>query len=178
MRVHRNWLVNGAHIKEFERDGHETKLFVGAGVADAGRGVHVPVARERAGALREMLLMNATGLRRRRSLALIAEPFAIPASSVLAYRSRLRALAAGLARSRRKSRGLWPILARRYARRSALDFTKARVFRRIACGITQKHLVGKANSGSFTVAESVRCIDADLGRGNAGCSPAKTEDRR
>jgi len=64
VRVHRNWLVNGTHIKEFERDGHETKLFVGAGVADAGRGVHVPVARERAGALREMLLMNATGLRR------------------------------------------------------------------------------------------------------------------
>ncbi len=64
VRVHRNWLVNGMHIKEFERDGHETKLFVGAGVADAGRGVHVPVARERAGALREMLLMNSTGLRR------------------------------------------------------------------------------------------------------------------
>jgi DNA-binding LytR/AlgR family response regulator len=64
VRVHRNWLVNAMHIKELERDGHETKLFVGAGLADAGRGVHVPVARERAGALREMLLMNATGLRR------------------------------------------------------------------------------------------------------------------
>jgi DNA-binding LytR/AlgR family response regulator len=64
VRVHRNWLVNAMHIKELERDGHETKLFVGEGVADAGRGVHVPVARERAGALREMLLMNATGLRR------------------------------------------------------------------------------------------------------------------
>jgi DNA-binding LytR/AlgR family response regulator len=64
VRVHRNWLVNAAHIKELERDGHETKLFVGAGVADAGRGVRVPVARERAAALREMLLTNATGLRR------------------------------------------------------------------------------------------------------------------
>jgi DNA-binding LytR/AlgR family response regulator len=64
VRVHRNWLVNASHIKEFERDGHETKLFVGAGVANAGRGVHVPVARERAAALREMLLTNATGLRR------------------------------------------------------------------------------------------------------------------
>jgi two-component system, LytTR family, response regulator LytT len=64
VRVHRNWLVNAMHIKELERDGHETKLFVGEGVADAGRGVHVPVARERAGALREMLLTNATGLRR------------------------------------------------------------------------------------------------------------------
>jgi two-component system response regulator LytT len=64
VRVHRNWLVNSMHIKELERDGHETKLFVGAGVADAGKGVRVPVARERAAAVREMLLTNATGLRR------------------------------------------------------------------------------------------------------------------
>ncbi len=64
VRVHRNWLVNATHIKELERDGHETKLFVGASVADAGRGVRVPVARERAAAVREMLLTNATGLRR------------------------------------------------------------------------------------------------------------------
>jgi DNA-binding LytR/AlgR family response regulator len=64
VRVHRNWLVNSSHIKELERDGHETRLFVGAGVADAGRGVRVPVARERAAAVREMLLENATGLRR------------------------------------------------------------------------------------------------------------------
>jgi DNA-binding LytR/AlgR family response regulator len=64
VRVHRNWLVNSTHIKELERDGHETKLFVGAGVADAGKGVRVPVARERAAAVREMLLTNATGLRR------------------------------------------------------------------------------------------------------------------
>ncbi len=56
VRVHRNWLVNATHIKELERDGHETKLFVGDGVADAGKGVRVPVARERAGAVREMLL--------------------------------------------------------------------------------------------------------------------------
>ncbi|HEX8793225.1 MAG TPA: LytTR family DNA-binding domain-containing protein [Polyangiaceae bacterium] len=64
VRVHRNWLVNAAHIKELERDGHETKLFVGAGVAGAGQGVHVPVARERSAAVREMLLTNAAGLRR------------------------------------------------------------------------------------------------------------------
>jgi two-component system, LytTR family, response regulator LytT len=64
VRVHRNWLVNSMHIKELERDGHETKLFVGAGVADASKGVRVPVARERAAAVRDMLLTNATGLRR------------------------------------------------------------------------------------------------------------------
>jgi DNA-binding LytR/AlgR family response regulator len=64
VRVHRNWLVNATHIKELERDGHETRLFVGEGVADAAKGVRVPVARERAAAVREMLLTNATGLRR------------------------------------------------------------------------------------------------------------------
>jgi two-component system response regulator LytT len=64
VRVHRNWLVNATHIKELERDGHETRLFVGAGVADAGQGIRVPVARERAAQVREMLLTNATGLRR------------------------------------------------------------------------------------------------------------------
>jgi two-component system response regulator LytT len=64
VRVHRNWLVNATHIKELEREGHETRLFVGSGVADAGQGVKVPVARERSAAVREMLLANATGLRR------------------------------------------------------------------------------------------------------------------
>jgi two-component system response regulator LytT len=64
MRVHRNWLVNVAHIKELERDGTETKLFVGPGIGDASQGVRVPVSRDRAQALRETLLANATGLRR------------------------------------------------------------------------------------------------------------------
>ena len=64
VRVHRNWLVNADHIKELERDGPETRLFVGPGVADAGKGIRVPVARERAAAVREMLLENSTGLRR------------------------------------------------------------------------------------------------------------------
>ncbi len=31
-RVHRNWLVNAAYIKELERDGAETTIFVGAGI--------------------------------------------------------------------------------------------------------------------------------------------------
>ena len=65
-RVHRNWLVNGAHIKQLDRDGSETTLFVGtttAGAQDAA-GVTVPVARERAQSIREMLLANATGVRR------------------------------------------------------------------------------------------------------------------
>lgn len=64
MRVHRNWLVNAAHIKELERDGAETKLFVGAGLGEASQGVRVPVSRDRAQPLREALLANATGVRR------------------------------------------------------------------------------------------------------------------
>jgi DNA-binding LytR/AlgR family response regulator len=64
VRVHRNWLVNAKHIKELERDGHETRLFVGEGVGDDAKGVRVPVARERAASVREMLLANVTGLRR------------------------------------------------------------------------------------------------------------------
>jgi DNA-binding LytR/AlgR family response regulator len=63
-RVHRSWLVNVDHIKELERDGPETRLFVGAGIGDESPGVRVPVARDRAQAIREMLLSNATGVRR------------------------------------------------------------------------------------------------------------------
>jgi two-component system, LytTR family, response regulator LytT len=62
-RVHRNWLVNVAHIKELERDG-ETRVWVGEGLMGDGRGVLVPVARERAQQLRDTLLATATGVRR------------------------------------------------------------------------------------------------------------------
>jgi DNA-binding LytR/AlgR family response regulator len=63
-RVHRNWLVNAEHIKELERDGTDTRVFVGVGLGAERRGVSVPVARERSQTIREMLLSNATGLRR------------------------------------------------------------------------------------------------------------------
>jgi len=64
IRVHRNWLVNGSFIKELDRDGRETRIFVGSGVGPDQRGVRVPVSRERAQAVREMLLSNADGVRR------------------------------------------------------------------------------------------------------------------
>lgn len=69
-RVHRNWLVNAAHIKRLDRDGSETTIFVGAALSadDAEgtphQGLTVPVARERAQGVREMLLSNAMGVRR------------------------------------------------------------------------------------------------------------------
>lgn len=64
VRVHRNWLVTAEHIKELERESSETMLFVGDGLVDAGAGLHVPVSRDRAQAVKELLLTHATGLRR------------------------------------------------------------------------------------------------------------------
>jgi DNA-binding LytR/AlgR family response regulator len=64
MRVHRNWLVNGAFIKELDRDGRETRIFVGSGVGPDQQGVRAPVSRDRAQAVREMLLAGAKGVRR------------------------------------------------------------------------------------------------------------------
>jgi two-component system, LytTR family, response regulator LytT len=63
-RVHRNWLVRAEHIRELGRDGPETTLFVGVSIGEQGRGVRVPVARERAQLVRDMLLSNTAGLRR------------------------------------------------------------------------------------------------------------------
>ncbi len=61
-RVHRSWLVNPVFVKELERDGSDTRLLVGSAVGQPG--VRVPVARERAQELKDLLLANATGLRR------------------------------------------------------------------------------------------------------------------
>lgn len=71
-RVHRNWLVNATHIKRLDRDGSETTIFVGMALGDdpqkpgerGNAGLTVPVARERAQGVREMLLSNAMGVRR------------------------------------------------------------------------------------------------------------------
>ena len=61
-RVHRSWLVYPTFVKELEREGSDTRLLVGSAVGQPG--VHVPVARERAQELKDLLLANATGLRR------------------------------------------------------------------------------------------------------------------
>lgn len=64
VRVHRSWLVNRRFVKELDRDGSETWLFVGAELGDPARGMRVPVARERAQSVRELLLEDTAGLRR------------------------------------------------------------------------------------------------------------------
>jgi len=58
VRVHRNWLVNIAHVLELEGTASDAELLV-------GDGLRVPVARERAAAVRELLLANTAGVRRR-----------------------------------------------------------------------------------------------------------------
>ena len=62
MRVHRNWLVNLAHVRELEHDGERTKVFVGDSPATEARGLRIPVACQRAAIVREVLLTNATDL--------------------------------------------------------------------------------------------------------------------
>ncbi len=63
-RVHRNWLVSIDHVRGLERRMGETTLFVGIAIGDEAQGIRVPVSRERAQSVREMLLANAIGLRR------------------------------------------------------------------------------------------------------------------
>jgi DNA-binding LytR/AlgR family response regulator len=63
LRVHRNWLVNPARVVELERDGKETSLVVGM-VDDLGKShLRVPVAKERAVAVRDALLSGTRGIR-------------------------------------------------------------------------------------------------------------------
>jgi len=63
-RVHRNWLVNLAYVKELERDIGGATVTVGSDLAPEGRSIQVPVSQDRSKALRDVLLANATGLRR------------------------------------------------------------------------------------------------------------------
>ena len=63
-RVHRNWLVNLTFVKELERDIGGATVMVGSDLGAEGRSVRVPVSQDRAKALRDVLLENATGLRR------------------------------------------------------------------------------------------------------------------
>ena len=63
-RVHRNWLVSLAHVKELDRDVGGALVTVGVGLGSEGESIRVPVSQDRAKALRDVLLDNATGLRR------------------------------------------------------------------------------------------------------------------
>jgi two-component system response regulator LytT len=64
LRVHRNWLVNQAHVRALERDDLGSTLVVGTAVAEPDRGLHVPVARDKVPMVRDALLDGTTGIRR------------------------------------------------------------------------------------------------------------------
>ena len=61
LRVHRQWPVHTAHVRAIENQDGDTVVVVGD---EAPREIRVPVARERKGAVLELLLQGATGLRR------------------------------------------------------------------------------------------------------------------
>lgn len=63
LRVHRNWLVNAARVLELERESGDMTLLVGAARGAETTGVRVPVAKERAAEIRELLLAGARGVR-------------------------------------------------------------------------------------------------------------------
>jgi two-component system, LytTR family, response regulator LytT len=63
LRVHRNWLVNPARVLELEREGGDSSLFVGAADGRGKSGVRVPVAKERASEIRDVLLCATRGVR-------------------------------------------------------------------------------------------------------------------
>jgi DNA-binding LytR/AlgR family response regulator len=63
-RVHRNWLVNLVYVKELERDIGGATVVVGSDLGTEGQSIRAPVSQDRAKALRDVLLENATGLRR------------------------------------------------------------------------------------------------------------------
>src|SRR5882724_6536163 len=63
-RVHRNWVVNLAYVKELERVVGGATVTVGQDIGPEGKSIHVPVSQDRSKALRDALLENATGLRR------------------------------------------------------------------------------------------------------------------
>jgi len=61
LRVHRQWLVHTAHVRAIENEDGETVVVVGG---EPPGELRVPVARDRRGAVRDLLLDGATGLRR------------------------------------------------------------------------------------------------------------------
>jgi two-component system response regulator LytT len=63
LRVHRNWLINPNRVLELERDAGDTSVYVGHALGGEMSGVRVPVAKERAVAVRDALLAGARGVR-------------------------------------------------------------------------------------------------------------------
>lgn len=63
-RVHRNWVVNLDRVTRLERDELGSVIELGAPGTASSSTLRVPVARDKAQSVRELLLRGATGLRR------------------------------------------------------------------------------------------------------------------
>ncbi len=63
LRVHRNWLINAGRVLELERGAGDMSLFVGSVAGGDRTGVRVPISKERATEIRELLLAGARGVR-------------------------------------------------------------------------------------------------------------------
>jgi DNA-binding LytR/AlgR family response regulator len=66
LRVHRNWLVSRAKIRELESVHGAMQLFAGGSLSaeiDDRRGIEVPVARDRMKQVRQLLLADTFGVR-------------------------------------------------------------------------------------------------------------------
>jgi two-component system, LytTR family, response regulator LytT len=64
LRVHRNWLVNHAHVNALERDELGSTLVVGGSLGAESGNLRVPIARDKLQSVRDVLLAGATGIRR------------------------------------------------------------------------------------------------------------------
>jgi two-component system, LytTR family, response regulator LytT len=65
VRVHRNWLANIAHIRELQRDSGSCSVRISSGYRADDVGIRVPVAKDRVQQLRDLLLGDSHGVRRR-----------------------------------------------------------------------------------------------------------------
>jgi DNA-binding LytR/AlgR family response regulator len=63
VRVHRNWLVNTTRVLELQRESGETTILLGLSGSDRPS-MQVPVARDRAQDVRDLLMADAAGVRR------------------------------------------------------------------------------------------------------------------
>jgi len=63
LRVHRNWVINQAHVQALERDELGTTLVLAGATAADDTNLRVPVARDRVQMVRDVLLLGTTGIR-------------------------------------------------------------------------------------------------------------------
>jgi two-component system, LytTR family, response regulator LytT len=64
VRVHRNWVVNGEHVKALERGELGNEVVLGGAVGAESGNLRIPIARDKLQAVRDRLLEGTTGIRR------------------------------------------------------------------------------------------------------------------